>query len=97
MYSFQVHKKGDVSDVKKAKGVSKPTVSKVLQHQDYVDCLFKQHYDRHSMEGTGSEKHHLILKRINKISLSSNDDKRYWLNADGIDSYAYGHYIINSS
>ena len=30
---------------------------------------------------------------INKVSLSSYDDKRY-IKADGIHTYAYGHYRI---
>ena len=41
-----------------------------------------------------SEKHKVFTISLNKMSLSSYDDKRY-LSRDGITSFAYGHYRIS--
>ena len=48
----------------------------------------------HTMKTIRSQKHQIGCYEINKVSLSCYDDKRYIL-ADGIHSYAYGHYLIN--
>ena len=38
--------------------------------------------------------YHKLKEELNKVSLSAYDDKRYIL-ADGVSSYAYGHYMCN--
>ena len=43
----------------------------------------------HTMINIRSEKHQLYTCKMNKISLSPIDDKRYFLNEKT--SYAYGH------
>ena len=46
----------------------------------------------HKMKIIKSENHEIYSQEINKKSLSCFDDKRYIL-SNGIDSYAYGHYL----
>ena len=48
------------------------------------------------MKTIRSNLHELSSYEINKISLSCLDDKRYIL-ADGVSSYAYGHYLLFGS
>ena len=40
-----------------------------------------------------SESHQIVVNRVNKIAVSSYDDKRYLLE-DGVRSLAYGHYSL---
>lgn len=94
MYSFLIHdEKG--TQIKKAKGISKSVVIKDLNHFQYRDCLFEKQRSRHKMQNIRSDNHVLYLKSINKISLSSFDDKRWWLAPFGVSSYSYGHYKID--
>ena len=48
----------------------------------------------HKMKTIRSQNHQIRSYEINKVSLSSYDDKRYILIADGIHTYAYGHFSI---
>ena len=57
-------------------------------HEDYKNTLLNEEQMRHKMRTIRSVKHKLQSFKINKISLSCFDDKRYILN-DGINSYAY--------
>ena len=49
----------------------------------------------HIMKKIRSQNHKLGSYEINKVSLSCFDDKRYILE-DGVNSYAYGHYLIKN-
>ena len=88
MYSFE--KMGGES-VNKAKGVKKSVVSKRISHKDYRDTLLGRGQMRHEMTTIRSDRHRLWTCEVNKVSLSSFDDKRYIL-PSGVDSYAYGHW-----
>ena len=46
-----------------------------------------------SMKQIRSYSHNIFSVKLNKIGLSSYDDKRYLL-SNGCDSLAYGHYLI---
>ena len=48
------------------------------------------------MKTIRSQNHQLGSYKINKVSLSCFDDKRYILE-NGITSYAYGHYKIKNT
>ena len=63
----------------KAKGVSKFSECK--------DILFEKKIIRHKMKRIQSKKHKIGTYKINKISLSEFDDKRFVL--DGIQTLAY--------
>ena len=92
MYSFE--KMGGES-VNRAKGVKKCVVSNIISHKDYRDTLLGRGQMRHKMTTIRSDRHRLWTCEVNKVSLSCFDDKRYIL-PSGVDSYAYGHWRINS-
>ena len=89
MYSL----KCDGKSKKTAKGIKKSTVKNDLTHEMYVACLTERTVTVSNMTTIQSSKHELFTVNQSKLSLSPYDDKRYLL-ADGISSYAYGHYKI---
>ena len=78
---------------KKCKGVKKSVVKKSITHEDYKTCLFTGKEQLRKMNVIRSHKHDIYTEEVNKVALSSNDDKRYILE-DGIDTLAWGHYRI---
>ena len=79
------------TEEKKAKGVKKYVVKKVLKHENYNQILTSGEKMYSTMNVIRSYKHQLYTMEMFKISLSAYDDKRYILD-DGITSFAYGHY-----
>ena len=63
-------------EVRKCKGVKKNVVKREIIFDDYVRCLFSGDPQMKSMKIIRSENHDLYSKEVNKIALSSNDDKR---------------------
>ena len=61
-------------EMKKAKGTKKGT--KILKFEDYKKCLFDNEPMLKSQQRFKSENHEVYTENINKIALSSNDDKR---------------------
>ena len=88
MYSLDL----GASEKKVAKGVNRSVIRRKLKHQMYKDCLFYKKAMHHTMINIRSEKHQLYTYKMNKISLSPFDDKRYFLSEKT--SYAYGHFKI---
>ena len=78
------------SNIKKAKGVKKIVVKKQIRHEQYKECLFDCKTHRHEMNVLRSKGHKIYGQRLNKISLSPFDSKRYILD-NGKDTLAYGH------
>ena len=76
---------------KRCKGVKKSVVKNELIMQDYKDCLFGRKEKTSEMNLIRHRNHDLFTERIEKVSLSSNDDKRIILE-NKIDTLAYGHY-----
>ena len=72
LYSFKVE---DLSTSKKCKGIKK-NVKKRIEFQDYVDCLFSGEKQMRSMNIIRSENHEMFSKKVNKVALSNEDDKR---------------------
>ena len=54
------------------------------------DCLFNSNVILKPQQRFTSELHHLYTDEVNKIALSSNDDKRIWC-SNKITSYPYGY------
>ena len=54
------------------------------------ECLFSRKEQHRKMNVIRSHYHEIYTEEINKISLSSDDDKRVIM-ADGIHTLAYGH------
>ena len=73
LYSFKVE---DDKVVKKCKGIKKNVVKKGITFDDYIRCLFSGEKQMKSMKIIRSENHDIYSKEVNKIALSSNDDKR---------------------
>ena len=61
---------------KKAKGTKKCVIKQRLKFNDYKDCLLKNEIALKSQQRFKSEIHGVYTEEINKIALSSNDDKR---------------------
>ena len=74
---------------KKAKGTKKCVIKRRLQFNDYKDCLLNKEMILKSQQRFKSEAHSLYNEEINKIALSSNDNKRLQT-FDRITSYPYG-------
>ena len=73
LYSFKIE---ESKEVRKCKGIKKNVVKKVMEFEDYVQCLFSGEKQMRSMKIIRSENHHIFSKEVNKIALSSEDDKR---------------------
>ena len=86
MYSYKVGK----SEPKKCKGIKKCVVKKTITFDDYKRCLFEGRDIYKSQLLFRSDKHEIKTLEVNKLALSSQDDKR--ISIDGIASYAMGHY-----
>ena len=88
MYSYV---KDNAGGGKTAKGIKKQVIKKDIRHEDYKHVLFNNKRMHHTMRVIRSNYHQLGSFKLNKISLSCFDDKRY-IHDNGITSYAYGHY-----
>ena len=62
---------------------------KILKFDDYKDCLLNNEIILKSQQRFKSEAHNVYTEEVNKIALSSNDDKRLQT-SDRITSYPYG-------
>ena len=81
-------------EMKKAKGTKKCIIKKMLKLEDYKKCLFDNEPMLKSQQRFKSENHEVYTENINKIALSSNDDKRI-VALDGITSYPYRYVLKN--
>ena len=85
-YSFLTD---DGKEDKKAKGTKKCVIKKMIKFNDYKKCLLNDEVIFKSQQRFISKKHDVYTESINKIALSSNDDKRI-VSSDKITSYPYG-------
>ena len=79
----------DSNSDKNAKGTKKFVIKQRLKFNDYEDCLLNNEIVLKSQQRFKSEAHNAYTEEINKIALSSNDDKRLQT-YDRITSYPYG-------
>ena len=79
----------DDKNVQKAKGTKKYVIKSILKFSDYKNCLFKNEIILKSQQRFKSEAHCVYTEEINKIAISSNDDKRLQT-FDRITTYPYG-------
>ena len=80
----------EFTEMKKAKGTKKCVIKKMPNFENYKKCLFNNEPILKSQQRFKSENHEVYTENINKIALSSNDDKRI-VALDGITSYPYGY------
>ena len=77
------------NEVKRAKGTKKCIVKEEFKFEEYKDCLLNAKAVLKSQKRFNSEIHDLYTEEVNKIALSSNDEKG--LQAfDKITTYPYG-------
>ena len=88
LYSY-IMDDGD-EEVKRCKGVKKSVVEKTISHQDYKNCLFEGKKEMRKMNVIRSHKHQIYTETVNKIALSSDDDKRV-VQPDKIHTLAIGY------
>ena len=79
----------DGSDHKKAKGTKKYVIKQNVMFEDYKDCLLNSKTVYRSQERFKSYYHDVYTEEVNKIALSSNDDKRLQT-FDRVTTYPYG-------
>jgi hypothetical protein len=90
LYSYKMF---EGKENKKCKGVKKNVVENTITHNDYYNTLFSRKDQYRTMNVIRSYGHEMYTEHINKIALSSNDDKRV-IQEDGIHTLAYGHWKI---
>ena len=76
---------------KKCKGTKENVTEKEISFEDYVECLFSRKSQTRQMNLIRSQKHQIFSERIEKISLSADDDKRNILE-DGVRTLALGNW-----
>ena len=79
----------DDSEAKKAKGAKKCVMEKVPKFNDYKACILNNKIILKSQQRFKSERNDVYTEEVNKIALSSNDDKGLQT-FDRITSYPYG-------
>jgi hypothetical protein len=89
MYSIL---QSDNSEKKTAKGINR-SVTKKLRHQAYYDTLFEERSSYVNMATIKSVRHTVMSVDIQKLGLSSYDNKRYVME-DKVTTLAHGHYRI---
>ena len=77
------------NDHKKAKRTKKCVIKQKLVFQNFKDCLFNNKNVYRSQRRFKSYNHDVYTEEVNKIALSSNDDKRLQT-FDRITTYPYG-------
>ena len=79
----------DGNSDKKAKRTKKCVIKRILKFNDCKKCLLNSEIILKSQQRFKCEAHNVYIEEINKIALSSNDDKRLQT-FDRITSYPYG-------
>ena len=79
----------DDTEHKKAKGTKKCVIKRKHMFENYTDYLFNDKIILKSQQRYKSDYHNVCTEQINKIALSSNDDKRLQT-FDKITTYPYG-------
>ena len=69
----------DDSEAKKAKGTKKCVIKRMLKFNDYENCVLNNEIILKSQQRFKSEAHNVCTEDVNKIALSSNDDKRLYI------------------
>ena len=93
LYSFIME---DGKENKRCKGVKKQVVESSITHEDYKTCLRTGKEQLRKQNILRSYEHEVYTEEVNKIALSSIDDKRYIL-GDGIHTLAWGHHKIKNN
>ena len=79
----------DDSEYKKAKGAKKCVIKRRFMFENYKGCLFNNKIILQWQQRFKSDYHNVYTEKINKIALSSYDDKRLQT-LDKATTYPYG-------
>ena len=82
--------------IKKAKGTKKCVIQSQITFKDYINVLFNKVPMIKSQFVFRSRNHWIYTEKINKIVLSSNDNKRIQCH-NGINTYPYGYFDNNNN
>ena len=77
------------TEEKKAKGTKKCIVKQEITLKNYMDSLFNDEVIIKSQQRFRSDHHRVYTEEVNKIALSSNDDKRIQT-FDKVTTFPYG-------
>ena len=80
----------DCKEDKKTKGTKKCVIKRMIRFNDYKNCLLNGEAVLKSQQRFKSKGHDVYTENINKIALSSNDDKTL-IASDKITCYPYGY------
>ena len=80
----------DCKEDKKAQGTKKCVIKRMIKFNDYKNCVLNGEVVLKSQQRFKSKGDDVYTENINKIALSSNDDKRL-IASDKITSYPYGY------
>lgn len=94
LYSYKMFENS--KENKKCKGVKKTVVQEKITHEDYKTCLRTRESQLRPMNMFRSHGHDMYTERVNKIALSSDDDKRHIME-DGEHTLALGHYKLKDN
>ena len=83
------YKLDDDTEFKKAKGTKKSVIKRELMFENYKDSLFNDKVIIRSQQRFRSYNHKVYTEEVNKIALSSNDDKRTQT-FDKVTTFPYG-------
>ena len=78
----------DNSEVKKSKGTKKCVIKLKTMFENYTDCLFNNKIILKSQQRFKSYNHDVYTEEVNKIAISSDDDKRLQT-FDRVTTYPY--------
>ena len=79
----------DDTEKKKANGTKKCIVKREITFKNYMDSLFNDEVIIRSQQRFRSDHHRVYTEEVNKIALSSNDDKRLQT-FDKVTTFHYG-------
>ena len=88
LYSYKMH---EGKEEKKCKGIKKNVIRNIITHEDYKNCLLERQSKLAKMNVIRSRAHNIYTEKINKVTLSCEDDKRIILE-DGVHTLALGHF-----
>ena len=83
------YKLDDDTEMKRAKGMKKCIVKREITFNNYADALFNDEVIIKSQQRFRSDHHKVYTEEVNKIALSSNDDKRIQT-FDKVTTFPYG-------
>ena len=85
-YSYLMY---DNSELRKSKGTKKCVIKRKTMFENYTDCLFNDKIILKSQRRFKSDHHKVYTEEVNKIALSSDDDKRLQT-FNRVTTYPYG-------